>query len=164
MTHACLHFFCGKAGAGKSTVAKSLAAAEQAILISEDVWLVRLYGDQMHTFDDYKRFSQRLKAVVGPLAIELLQSGRAVVLDFPANTKATRAWFRSLVDASGADHVLHFVDSADATCLARIAQRNVERPEGSHHLTPEQFATISSWFEAPAEEEGFRVRRHGGPA
>ena len=155
-----LHFFCGKAGAGKSTVAKRLAASEQALLISEDVWLARLYGEQMHTFEDYRRFSQKLKAVVGPLAIELLQSGRHVVLDFPANTRAARGWFRSLVEESGADHQLHFVDSADATCLQRIGQRNTERPEGSHHLTPEQFASISSFFEPPMDEEGFTVIRY----
>ena len=62
---------------------------------------------------------------------------------------------------SGAAHVLHFVHTADATCLERIAQRNVERPEGSHRLTPEQFAHISSFFEPPGPEEGFEVRRHG---
>lgn len=155
-----LHFLCGKAGAGKSTRAKSVAAANDALLISEDVWLARLYGDQMHTFDDYRRFSQRLKTVVGPLVVDLLKSGRSVVLDFPANTKAGRTWFRSLAGESGADHQLHFVDSADATCLERIAQRNVERPEGSHHLTPEQFAHISSFFEPPTDEEGFNVTRY----
>ena len=49
-----LHFFCGKAGAGKTTVASRLAQDHGAILISEDIWLMRLFGDQMKTFDDYK--------------------------------------------------------------------------------------------------------------
>ena len=31
-THACLHFLCGKAGAGKSTLAKTLCKAHHAIL------------------------------------------------------------------------------------------------------------------------------------
>lgn len=161
-TRACLHFFCGKAGAGKSTLARTVAASEEAFLISEDVWLARLYGDQMHTFEDYRRFAQRLKTVVEPLTLDLLRAGHDVVLDFPANTRAARAWFRGLIDRSGAAHVLHFVDSADATCLGRIEQRNAERPEGSHHLTPEQFAYISSFFEAPAREEAFEVRTYGG--
>lgn len=154
-----LHFFCGKAGAGKSTRAKALAESAQAILISEDVWLMRLYGDEMKDFDDYKRLSVRLKAVIGPLAIDLLRAGNDVVLDFPANTRATRAWFRSVFEAAGAAHTLHFLDSPDATCLAQIAQRNAERPEGSHHLTPEQFAAISTYFVAPMADEGFTVRR-----
>jgi predicted kinase len=159
---ACLHLFCGKAGAGKSTLARTVAASEEAFLISEDVWLARLYGDQMHTFEDYRRFSLRLRTVVEPLTVDLLRAGRNVVLDFPANTKASRAWFRTLIDQSGAVHVLHFVDSADVTCLERIQRRNLERPEGSHHLAPEQFAYISSFFEPPTQEEAFEVRRYGG--
>ncbi|MGC1174617.1 AAA family ATPase [Polaromonas sp.] len=33
-----LHFFCGKAGAGKSTIASRLAQDHGAILLSEDIW------------------------------------------------------------------------------------------------------------------------------
>lgn len=155
---ATLHFFCGKAGAGKSTRAKAHAESTGAILISEDIWLMRLYGDVMKDFEDYKRLSVRLKTVVGPLVIDLLRAGNDVVLDFPANTRATRAWFRNVFEAARAAHILHYLDTTDADCLTRIAQRNAERPEGSHHLTPEQFAAISSYFEAPSADEGFTVR------
>ena len=158
---ATLHFLCGKAGAGKSTLASRIAAEARALLISEDVWLARLFGDQMRTFEDYRRFAPRLKEVVGPLVVDLLRSGKAVVLDFPANTRATRAWFRSLVDQAGSAHVLHFVDVPDAVCLRQIGVRNAERPEGSHALSEADFAYISSFFEAPAEDEGFCVRIHG---
>ncbi|WP_427912950.1 AAA family ATPase [Ramlibacter sp. MMS24-I3-19] len=157
---ACLHFFCGKAGAGKTTLARSVAASEDGFLTSEDVWLTRLYGDQMQTFEDYRRFSLRLRTVVEPLSVELLRAGRNVVLDFPANTKAARSWFRALIDQSGAAHVLHVVDSSDATCLERIGQRNLARPEGSHHLTPEQFAYIFTFFETPAADEAFEVMKY----
>jgi len=155
-----LHFLCGKAGAGKSTLAKALASAHAATLISEDLWLMRLFGEQMTTFDDYRVFARRLKRVVGPLAIELLQAGRSVVLDFPANSRESRAWFRSVFEQAGAGHVLHFVDTADALCLQQIARRNVERPEGSHHLTEAQFDYISSFFEPPEAAEGFQVQTH----
>jgi len=160
-TGVCLHFFCGKAGAGKSTVARAVAQSAQATLISEDVWLARLYADQMQTFEDYRRLSVRLKTVVGPLVVELLRSGRNVVLDFPANTRVSRAWFRSICEEAGAAHVLHHVDSTDDTCMARIRLRNEERPEGSHHLTPDQFAYISSFFEPPAQDEGFEIKGYG---
>lgn len=115
----------------------------------------------MQTFEDYRRLSVRLRTVVGPLVAQLLGSGRSVVLDFPANTRASRAWFRSICEEASAAHVLHYVDSTDDTCLAHICLRNEERPEGSHVLTPEQFAYISSFFEPPAQDEGFEVRRYG---
>jgi len=156
-----LHFFCGKPGAGKTTVATSLAQEHAAILISEDIWMIRLFGDQMKTFDDYLRFSPKLKAVVGPLAVELLKAGANVVLDFQANTKTGRNFFRSIFEQAAAEHVLHFVQTSDQVCLERIAKRNIERPEGSHHLTEEVFALASSYFEVPEATEGFNIKIHG---
>lgn len=155
-----LHFFCGKAGAGKSTLAAALAGQARAVLISEDVWLMRLFGDEMKTFDDYRVYSQRLGRVVGPLAADLLAAGQHVVLDFQANTRARRAWFRSIFEQAGADHVLHVLQVSDATCLARIARRNAERPEGSHHLTEQQFVHVSSFFQPPTADEGFTIQHH----
>jgi len=155
-----LHFFCGKAGAGKTTVAARLAQDDNTILISEDIWMVRLFGDQMKTFDDYIRFSRKVKTVVGPLTVDLLNAGHSVVLDFQANTWAGRGWFRSVFEQAGAAHVLHYVNTSDETCLAQIAKRNVERPEGSHHLTEDDFAYVSSFFQAPEETEGFNIRLH----
>jgi predicted kinase len=156
-----LHFMCGKAGAGKTTIATGLAQEHAAILISEDVWLMRLFGDQMKTFDDYIHFSRKLKTVVGPLTTQLLKSGNNVVLDFQANTKAGRRFFRSVFEQADAAHVLHFVQTSDQVCLERIAKRNIELPEGSNHLTEEDFALVSSYFEVPEAAEGFNIRVHG---
>ena len=136
-----LHFFCGKAGAGKTAVASHIAQDQNAILISEDIWLLRLFGDEMKTFEDYIRVSQKLKTVVGPLTVDLLNAGQSVVLDFQANTQTGRGWFRSVFAQAGSAHVL----------------RNIERPEGSHHVTEEVFFYVSSFFQAPEENEGFNV-------
>ena len=123
-----LHFFCGKAGAGKTAVASHIAQDQNAILISEDIWLLRLFGDEMKTFEDYIRVSQKLKAVVGPLTVDLLNAGQSVVLDFQANTKTARGWFRSVFEQAGSAHVLHFLNTSDETCLERLARRNIQRP------------------------------------
>jgi len=156
-----LHFMCGKAGAGKTTVANGLAQEHAAILISEDIWMTRLFGDQMKSFDDYLHFSPKLKAVIGPLATQILKAGQHVVLDFQANTKAGRSFFRSVFEEADAAHALHFVQTSDRICLERIAKRNIERLEGSHHLTEEVFALVTSYFEAPEAAEGFNIRVHG---
>ncbi len=155
-----LHFFCGKAGAGKTTVAARLSKTETAILMSEDIWLTRLYGDQMKVFDDYIRFSSKLKTVVGPLVVDLLKAGHSVVLDFQANTEVGRSWFRSLFEQAGAAHVLHYVDASNETCLSQIAKPNIERPEGSHHITEEVFLYVTSFFQPPQARENFNVEMH----
>jgi predicted kinase len=155
-----LHFFCGKAGAGKTTLAARLSVEHRAVLLSEDIWLARLFGDEMKTFDDYIRLSRRLRLAVGPLCVDLLRSGQSLVLDFQANTKAGRGWFRSVFEQAGAAHVLHFVDTPNELCLARIARRNLERPEGSHHLTKADFDHVTSYFQPPTPDEGFNVEVH----
>jgi len=154
-----LHFMCGKAGAGKSTLAQALAIEHNAILICEDVWMARLFPDELVSFDDYVKCSRRIKRVVGPLVIDLLGQ-QSVVLDFPANTIDTRSWFRSIFEGAVVPHTLHYVDSPDHLCLAQIARRNVERPEGSHVVSAEMFHYITSLFQPPTSVEGFNVRTH----
>jgi predicted kinase len=41
---ATLHFVAGKAGAGKTTLARTLARDSRAVLICEDEWMLRLEG------------------------------------------------------------------------------------------------------------------------
>jgi len=159
-----LHFFCGKAGAGKSTLAQQIALESKAVLISEDIWLTRLFGDQMTTFADYIRVSKKLKTVVGPLVVDLLRSGSSVVLDFQGNTRDGRQWFRTVFEEAQAEHVLHFASTPDSVCLLRIAKRNIERPEGSHQLTEDDFHHVSSYFQPPVEAEGFNVLAHSAHA
>jgi len=157
---ATMHVFCGKAGAGKSTLAARIAAQTGALLIAEDVWMMRLYGERMQTFDDYKAFAPKLKSVIGPLATDLLARGHDVVLDFQANTRALRAWFLALATQAGAGLRLHWIDVPDAVCLERIARRNVERPAGSHELSEADFALVTSYFEPPAPDEGLEIELH----
>ncbi len=160
MSVATLHFFCGKAGAGKSTKAKAIAEANGAILLSEDVWLARLYGDQIKVFDDYIRFSQKLNTVVTPLVIDLLALGQSVVMDFQANTKCRRSWFRSMFEEARADHVMHYLQAPDALCLERIQKRNTEMPEGASQLTEADYWHVTSYFQPPEEIEGFHVQAY----
>jgi hypothetical protein len=55
------------------------------------------------------------------------------------------------------------VDTPDERCLEQLAKRNQEKPEGSTEISVEQFEYVTSFFVAPQEHEGFKVRvyRHG---
>lgn len=156
-----LHLLSGKIAAGKSTLAARLAAAPATVLIAEDSWLARLYGPEMTSVADYVRYSARLRAAMGPHLTDLLRAGLSVVLDFPANTRANRAWMRGIFEAAGADHRLHLIDLPDDVCRARLRQRNAA---GGHDFaaTDAQFDQITAHFEPPLPEEGFRVVVHDG--
>ncbi len=157
-----LHFLCGKMAAGKSTLARKLAGEHRAVLISEDIWLQRLFPEEIREFADYLNYSARLKTVVAPLIIELLEKGISVVLDFPANVPKTRNWIRELFETANADHVLHFVNTGNDQCLEQLAIRNREKPEGSKEMTVEEFEFVTSFFVAPSLEENFTILEYGG--
>jgi len=158
-----LHFLCGKIAAGKTTLARHLSSAYNAVLVCEDIWLDRLYPEEITDFDRYLKYSARLKSVVGPHVEALLKHGISVVLDYPANTVRTRAWIREIFEAAQSDHVLHFVETSNVRCLEQLARRNQEKPEGSTEISTEKFEYVTSFFVAPQEHEGFKVRvyRHG---
>jgi len=120
-----LIFFCGKMGAGKSTKSKQLALDRNAVLISEDEWLAALYPDQIASFEDYIKFSGRLKPLVKNHVQNILSAETNVVMDFPANTVAQRKWFKAIISEIDAPHELIYLNTSDEICLKQIAKRGI---------------------------------------
>ncbi|GGD07300.1 cell division protein ZipA [Franconibacter daqui] len=157
-----LHLLCGKIASGKSTLAATLADKTGTVLVSEDAWLARLYGEEMQSVADYVRYAARLREAMQPHLTSLLRAGVSVVLDFPANTVENRAWMKQVIEASGAAHQLHYLDVPEALCKARLHARN---EAGTHDFaaTDAQFTLITRYFTAPAPGEGFNIVRHTPP-
>ncbi|GAB5341068.1 ATP-binding protein [Pseudomonas fluorescens] len=154
-----LHLLCGKIASGKSTLATTLAAEHAAIVLSEDHWLAQLYPGEIRAITDYVSRAQRVRAVLGPLVINLLQAGVNVVLDFPANTLANREWLLGLAQAAQVPHRLHYLELDDATCRARLHARNA-RGEHDFAATDAEFDLITRHFCAPSEAEGLLIEVH----
>ena len=109
-----LIFLCGKMAAGKSTLARDLAQRENAVLLVQDEFLDRLFPGEITDIPGFVKCSSRLKNALGPHVCALLSKGISVVLDFPGNTKAQRAWFRGIFERANVEHELHFVDASDS--------------------------------------------------
>ena len=152
-----LIFICGKMGAGKTTLSKNLEREHRAILISEDEWLTTLYPGEINTLVQYSQYSERLKTKVKPLVHSILMSGATVVLDFPANTKTQRAWFKDIVESARASHQLIYIESSNERCLANIKHRALVQPERAKTDTPEMFVAVTQYFVPPSEREGLTV-------
>lgn len=154
-----LHLLSGKIASGKSTLTSKLGSQSGTIVIAEDDWLKALFSDQMTSIADYVRCSALLRGIMGPHVASVLNAGTSVVLDFPANTRETRTWIRSILDRTNAAHQLHVLDVPDAVCIARLHARNA----GGEHpfaATEAQFHQISKHYAAPTPDEGFNIVMH----
>lgn len=156
-----LYLLCGKIAAGKSTLARQLAARPATLLIGEDHWNSTLFADDLKTIEDYTKYSTRLRAAMTPHIVDILGLGLSVVLDFAFNTVRQRAWGRTLIEQAKAAHELHVLDLPDKVCKQRLRVRNAS---GEHpfQVTDAEYEQFSRYFAPPTPDEGFNVIRHTG--
>lgn len=154
-----LYLLCGKIAAGKSTLARRLAARPATLLVSEDHWTSSLFSGELKTIEDYGRCSARLRAAMAPHLVDILRQGLSVVLDFPANTVSNRNWMRSLITQAKVAHELHLLDVPDTICKQRLRERNAG---GIHpfQVTEADYDLFTSYFVPPGPSEGFNVVIH----
>lgn len=128
MSDATLHFTCGKMVAGKSTLAQKLAHATPALMWAQEQFLEALFPGEIMSIADYVRCSSRLRDAIGPRVQELLLRDVSMVLDFPANTRNQRKWFRQLIERTGVRHELHYIEAPDEVCKRQLRQRSETLP------------------------------------
>jgi predicted kinase len=157
-----LLFVCGKMAAGKSTFSKELAAREDAVLLAQDELLVTLFPGEIVDLAAFVEYSSRIQDALAPLICSLLSKRVSVVLDFPANTRKQRAWFRQLLERADSEHELHLIIASDELCKRQLKQRSEQRglPPGTKWTTDADFDEVTAHFDPPATEEGFSVVRH----
>ena len=155
-----LIFRCGKMAAGKSTLARDLAERENAVLVVQDQFLDSLYPGEITDIPEFVKYSSRLKSALEPHVCALLAKGMSVVLDFPANTKTQRAWFRGIFERANVEHETHFVDASDALCKRQLRERSRDLPPGAPWTTDAEFEAVTAYFQPPTEDERFNVVRH----
>lgn len=155
-----LHFMCGKMASGKSTLSKELAKKYNAILLSEDEILSKLYPNEITTIPEYVEYTRRVKGMLKEHIIDILAKSSSVVLDFPANTKEQRKWFRDIFQKAEVKHTLHFVDKSDNICKQQLLKRSKGLPKNAPFTTEKEFDMITKYFEKPEKAENFHIIKY----
>jgi predicted kinase len=138
----------GLPGSGKTTLAKELAAAHRALIVTPDEWMIPLFGDSMA---DGKRFV--LEGRIITVALQALRLGTSVVLDFGLWGRDERSALRWLANASGASSQVVYLPIERDVQLARIRHRQVT---SAHRTFPMTEADVDVWraqFQVPDAEE-----------
>src|SRR6202012_129971 len=125
--------------AGKTTRARELAAAHQALRLTPDHWMIPLFGDPMA---DGKRWV--LEGRLISVAMQALRLGTSVVLDYGLWGRDERSALRWLARSAGAACQVVYLPVAKDVQLARIAHRQ----DTTTHLTfPLSEADLDAWRE-----------------
>src|SRR5512141_353395 len=98
-----VHLLCGLPGAGKTTVARKLGAGLPAVRFSLDEWMLRLYPEVHFASGEYGDLAETCKLLIWDTALQVLQAGTDVVLDWNQWSRERRAvWAAKAVSAGAA--------------------------------------------------------------
>jgi len=138
----------GLPGAGKTTRAQELAAAHRALRLTPDEWMISLFDGSQ---PDGKR--DLLEGRLIALALQALQLGTNVVLDFGLWSRDERSAVRWVATSAGASCQVVYLPVDKDVQRARIAHRQATAP---HTTFPMSEADIDKWrkrFQAPDAAE-----------
>lgn len=143
-----LHLICGLPGAGKTTLAKELAAATGAIRLCPDEWLTDL---EIDLYDEPAR--DRLERRLIRLATELLSRGLSVILEYGFWSRLERDRLHGLARELGVRVELHALVLPIDELWSRIERRN---RSSEWRVAPITRAHLEEWatlFEVPTSDE-----------
>lgn len=154
-----VHVMCGLVGAGKTTLARELAASFSAVRFSRDEWMIRLYA---LSYDD-PAYAGRLSSctdLMWDVATSVLQIGVPVVLDWNHWSREQREGARVRAEAAGFETIVHFLDVPLSTALSRVEGRNLAETPNTHRISADDVRHFETIFEVPDENELISIVVH----
>ena len=146
---------CGKIGCGKTYYANRLKEQEHAVILSTDEVTYDLTNNQQG--DGYDEFAIRVNLYLRKKAVEIVNAGCTVILDWGFWTKENRKEIKRYGENNGVLVEMHYIDIDDKTWYEKIEKRNNEVISGnggsSFYVNEGLLNKVSSLFEIPEKEE-----------
>ena len=146
---------CGKIGCGKTYYANRLKEPEHAVILSTDEVTYDLTNNQQG--EGYDEFARRVNLYLRKKAVEIVNAGCTVVLDWGFWTKENRKEIKRYGENNGVLVEMHYIDIDDKTWYENIEKRNNEVISGnggsSFYVDEGLLNKVSSLFEIPEKEE-----------
>ncbi len=143
-----VHLLVGLPAAGKTTVAKRLAAEHRAVRLTPDEWMIPLFGES-----EAGGKRDVLEGRLISLALRLTRLSTAVVLDFGCWGRDERSALRSLFSAAGAEFALAYLPIEADEQARRIHHRWTTAPEQTFSVSRAELDRWRAQFEVPDAAE-----------
>lgn len=148
MDNARLLLTCGLPGAGKTTLARKLAADRGTLRLTQDEWLIALGSTP---WDESTR--EKLDHELWRLAQEVLVLGLSVIIDFGLWARTERDEMRLTARRLGVGVELHYLDVPVDELWRRVETRNAETPWSSYPIGRDHLDEWLSIFQPPDAKE-----------
>ena len=148
MSGARLVLTCGLPAAGKTTLARQLAAERGALRLTQDEWLIALGSSPWDALTREKVDDQLWR-----LARDVLRLGLSVVVDFGLWARIERDEMRLAARRLGVSVELRYLDVPAEELWRRIQVRNAEPPWNSYPIGRADFDEWLRVFEPPDPAE-----------
>jgi predicted kinase len=149
---AALHLMIGLPCSGKTTYARELAIRERALLLTPDVWHLKLFGQDFPGPYHDKRHND-IEGIMWDVAKSVLLLGTSVILDFGCWARVERDDFRRRASDLGVGFKLHYMDVPYPELYRRLEERNQNLPEGAFKIPKEEMDRFITIFQPPAADE-----------
>lgn len=147
-----LHLLHGFIGSGKTTFARRLERQTGALRLTQDEWMVSLYGTNppMERFAEYEA---RVRALLWQWTLAALKDGRDVIHDAGCWKRAERDGIRNEMTNAGFRLQLYSASCSREETLRRTLDRTASLPAGTLVIDENAFNVLWPRFEPLGADE-----------
>ena len=142
---------CGMICSGKSTYAKKIRQTQAAVVLNPDVLMKTLWGE--HLGERHDEIFEKVRQYLYGQAIDIIQAGTDVILDFGLWSKRERRETRDFFQSKGVDFSLHYINTPLSQIDANIKKRNLCFDASTYFIDDTIFNECLSSFEIPDADE-----------
>lgn len=146
---ASLYLLLGYPGAGKTTVAKTIAAKTNCVHIWADQERHKLFVRPTHSIAE----SEKLYNLLNQKTEQLLKKGKCVIFDTSFNHFSDRQKLRRIADKYHAETTIIWLTTSKEEALKRAVYVQTPRNNYLATMSKEQFYAIAAKLEPPTPKE-----------
>jgi predicted kinase len=152
-----IYAMCGGNGSGKTTFALKISQEKDAAFFSLDK-TIKEFNQPIQSFEDYESYMSKALDIISSQAIQVLKTGRSVVLDWGGGL-SSRSWLKHIADSAGAAIEIYYLEVPKEERRRRVQKRNLEKQKDVYfwNMSDEEFDRHNKENHSPLEEDGIKI-------